>query len=99
MANNMAGVKNIVKAMAYWMLPRGIEDVLRRTWVANVSTISEEGLKAIRSNTKYKNIHTGRRCFILCNGESVATQDLAPLKYEIVFSVSQGYLLKQYDSI
>jgi hypothetical protein len=95
----MAGVKKIVNAMAYWMLPMGIQDVLRRMLAASVSTIRGEDLKAVHSNTKHKNIYSGRRCFILCNGESVATQDLSPLKHEIVFSVSQGYLLKQYELI
>lgn len=83
-----------------WLLPRGIQNLIRRMRAASISMIRGENLKeAIRCNVRHKNIYNGRRCFILCNGESVATQDLTPLKDEIVFSVSQGYLLKQYELI
>lgn len=42
-------------------------------------------------NISLKNKHYGDRCFILCNGPSINTQNLLPLKNEIVFSVSNGY--------
>ncbi len=42
-------------------------------------------------NISLKNKHYGERCFILCNGPSINTQNLLPLKSEIVFSVSNGY--------
>jgi len=42
-------------------------------------------------NISLKNKHDGERCFILCNGPSINTQNLLPLKSEIVFSVSNGY--------
>jgi hypothetical protein len=82
-----------------WLLPIGVQDLIQKIRASGDSAINEDDLKAIRSNSRHKNKYSGRRCFILCNGESVATQDLTPLKDEIVFSVSQGYLLKQYEVI
>lgn len=39
----------------------------------------------LKNNIKYKNIHTGRRCFIIGNGSSLKEQDLSPLSDEITF--------------
>ncbi|MBN8993275.1 MAG: hypothetical protein J0H42_33995 [Rhizobiales bacterium] len=50
-------------------------------------------------NVDLQNIHAGKRCFILCNGPSVKRQDIRPLKGEIVFSVSSGYLHPDYAEI
>lgn len=51
------------------------------------------------SNIKFKDLHKGQRCFILCNGPSVYKQNLIPLAGEIVFSVSNGYYHKDYGTI
>ena len=50
-------------------------------------------------NAALKNRHAGARAFILANGPSTLQQNLQPLKGEIVFSVSSGYLHPQYDEI
>ncbi|HSI43284.1 MAG TPA: hypothetical protein VK949_02995, partial [Methylotenera sp.] len=51
-------------------------------------------------NKSLKNIAEKKsRCFILCNGPSVKKQNLLPLKNELVFSVSSGYLHEQYSAI
>jgi hypothetical protein len=50
-------------------------------------------------NVDLHNIHSGKRCFILCNGPSVKRQNIRPLKDEIVFSVSSGYLHPDYTEI
>jgi hypothetical protein len=44
-------------------------------------------------------MHQKERCFILGNGPSIKKQDLLLLKNEIVFSVSSGYLHKDYLAI
>ena len=50
-------------------------------------------------NEKYRNIHKGKRCFILGNGPSLKTDDLALLKDEIVFTVNQAFRLDQFKAI
>ncbi len=42
-------------------------------------------------NSELRNVHAGRRCFVLCNGPSVLNQDLRLLEGELVISVSSGY--------
>jgi len=41
---------------------------------------------ALRENIKYKNIHKGKRCFILGSGHSILKQDLTKLRDEIVIT-------------
>jgi hypothetical protein len=50
-------------------------------------------------NAMLRSRHMGRRGFVLCNGPSVAQQNLLPLRDELVFSVSSGYLHPDYDRI
>jgi hypothetical protein len=53
----------------------------------------------LMKNAEFKNLHKGKRCFILCNGPSVKEQNLIDLKDEIVFSVSNGYKHEFYHEI
>jgi hypothetical protein len=53
----------------------------------------------LRANKALFNRHRGERCFVLCNGPSVKQQDIRPLKNEVVFSVSSGYLHPDYPDI
>jgi hypothetical protein len=55
--------------------------------------------EALSANKALFNRHRGERCFILCNGPSVKQQDIRPLKNEVVFSVSSGYLHPDYSEI
>jgi len=43
--------------------------------------------------TKYKNMYTGKRCFIICNGPSLKKLDLHLLRNEITFGMNRIYLL------
>ncbi|MBP3314128.1 MAG: DUF115 domain-containing protein [Oscillospiraceae bacterium] len=43
----------------------------------------------VQQNAKYKNIHAGKRCFIIGNGPSLKQQDLTLLKNEYVFTCNQ----------
>ena len=45
----------------------------------------------IPENQRLKNIHRGRRCFIIGNGPSLKSQDLVPLAGEITFAMN-GFL-------
>jgi tetratricopeptide (TPR) repeat protein len=42
----------------------------------------------LQKNRRFKNIHAGRRCFIIGNGPSTKLQDLKPLKDEITIAVN-----------
>ena len=53
----------------------------------------------LNRNKLLKNIHKGKRCFILCNGPSVNDQNLTALRNEIVISVSSGYNHNGYAEI
>jgi hypothetical protein len=53
----------------------------------------------LTSNRHLHDRHAGARCFILCNGPSVKEQNILPLKEEIVFSVSNGYLHSDYGAV
>lgn len=50
-------------------------------------------------NAALKCRHQGQRAFILCNGPTTLQQNLQPLAGELVFSVSSGYLHRDYDRI
>ena len=64
------------------------------------SSLTRPGeLRLIRGNKKYKNIHKGQRCFIIGNGPSLRTVDLAKLKDEITFTVNQIPRMKDFPKI
>ena len=48
-----------------------------------------EYLSYISSNSKYRNLYKGKRCFILGNGPSIQKIDFSLLKDEITFCVNQ----------
>ncbi|MCX6735941.1 MAG: hypothetical protein NTZ13_02560 [Candidatus Parcubacteria bacterium] len=58
---------------------------------------TEKDLK--EENTKYKDIHTGERCFILGTGPSIKNQDITLLRNEWTFAVAGFYLHPQYDLV
>ncbi len=55
------------------------------------SFLYPEEARILKYNKKYKNLHKGKRCFILGNGPSLKDQNLEALGKEIVFSVNQFY--------
>lgn len=55
------------------------------------SMSNKEESKLLDLNLEYKNIHQGKRCFILGNGPSMKMEDLSVLKDEYVFTVNQFY--------
>jgi Protein of unknown function DUF115. len=67
--------------------------------VQKLKKLEAELLALSNRNIRFKDIHKGKRCFILCNGPSIKKQNLLPLQSEIVFSVSSGYLHKDYSII
>ena len=55
--------------------------------------------KSFKRNSEFKNVHKGKRCFIIATGPSIASQNLLPLKNELCISVSQFYLHPGFSEI
>jgi len=91
-------MKNIAKAIAYWTLPAGFYGLLRgMSWKSYAFSAGHRSL--LKQNARFKDRYRGKRCFIVGNGPSVVKQDLLLLKNEHVFSVSNGYHHKDYQSV
>ncbi|MBQ6886194.1 MAG: DUF115 domain-containing protein [Lachnospiraceae bacterium] len=50
---------------------------------------NKEDSKILKNNIKYKNIHRGKRCFVLGNGPSLNYVDFEKLRDEYVFTVNE----------
>ena len=73
-------------------LPAGI------TWVGKRAIMAWHANKVCYpENQEYKDAHAGKTCYIVCNGPSIARQDLRKLAGNIVFSVSNGYRHEHYS--
>lgn len=55
--------------------------------------------KILSNNIALKDIHKGKRCFILGSGPSIKKQDLSPLKNEIVFALNNFYVHEEFSNI
>jgi len=84
--------------LLYWAIPPGFKGLIRRL----IQSLKEDEKLISRlcaPNIAYRNIHQGQRCFIVCSGPSVKKQNLLPLKNEITFFVSTGFLHPDYSAI
>lgn len=64
-----------------------------------VEIMRKEELKLISSNVIFKDIHKGKRCFIVGNGPSLKSLNLSVLKDKIVFTVNQSPRIKDFDKL
>lgn len=53
----------------------------------------------VAKNIELKDIHKGKRCFILGSGPSIKKEDLKPLKNEIVFALNNFYVHEDFTEI
>ncbi len=60
---------------------------------------TKEELNDRKKNIKYKDIHKGKRCFILGNGPSLRNVDLKLLKDEYVFTVNNFSQVENYREV
>lgn len=80
-------------------LPPGIRDILRSGWNAlkRVSQWPSVLLhpwrwESVRKLKHLKDIHRGKRCFVIGNGPSLKGMDLSPLEGEYTFGMNRVYL-------
>lgn len=97
-------LKSILKSLTYWTLPPGVKNTLVSIY-SKRSTNSDFDLeqaalkKLSEENSKFKNVHHGKRCFILATGPSIKNQDLRQLQSELCIAVSQFFLHKHIKII
>ena len=53
----------------------------------------------VAKNIELKDIHKGKRCFLLGSGPSIKKEDLKPLKNEIVFALNNFYVHEDFNEI
>lgn len=84
--------------LLYWAIPPGFKDLITRS-IQSLKKDEKLISRQCAPNIAYRNIHQGKRCFIVCSGPSVKKQNLLPLKNEITFFVSTGFLHPDYSTI
>jgi hypothetical protein len=89
--------KSVIKKLVYWVIPAGIEEILRR--VISKILMPGEIKREIKTNKGLRDLHMGERCFILATGPSIKQQDLSILKDELCISVGYFYLHKNFSQI
>ena len=75
------------------------EKILEKVWFYKYKKQNRELVSIIKKNQRFKNIHQGKRCFIIGNGPSLKEQDMSLLKDEIVFTVNKIAKSDFFDSI
>ena len=81
-------VKTLLKD---WIIPPGILRMvsgLRHQY----SLLRQNASAVLSANSRFHNIHAGKRCFVIGNGPSSNSQDLGLLENEITFSCNAFYL-------
>lgn len=66
-----------------WILPHGVQRLRERWGVKRYLRLSPEEKAVLSRNRKFQNLYSGKRCFIVGNGPSLAKQDLTPLQNEV----------------
>ncbi len=90
--------RSLRSVLARWCIPPGFRDLLLQS-AAALSPEQQHRARLSAANAKYRNKHQGERCFIVCSGPSVKQQNLLPLRNEITFFVSTGFLHPDYAAI
>ena len=84
-------IKNFIPKFI-WAFARNIWLVLQHALLAPSAYLHPKRRKSIARLSQYKNIHKGRRAFIIGNGPSIAKTDMSRLKGEITFGMNRVYL-------
>jgi hypothetical protein len=87
-----------IRRAADWVLPPRIFEVLTTFSPRKLAAISANQ-SAFAANRALQGRHNGERCFIVGNGPSLREQDVRPLANELVITVSNGFLHKDFAAI
>jgi hypothetical protein len=88
-------MKQTLKSFApqpLWQLARNMYDSIRRIPELPAAYLHPWRRESIKRLDALKNIHTGKRAFIIGNGPSLKQTDLSKLKNEITFGMNRIYL-------
>src|SRR4030042_5506293 len=66
-----------------WVVPPGYLLLRQKMAFNSPIRLTPEEAALLSRNTKFKNMYSGRRCFVIGNGPSLNKQDLSPLANEI----------------
>ena len=91
--------KKLIKQIAFWTLPLGVQRVAQSLISYNRNRLSQENSDVLKQNRKLRDIHKGKRCFILATGPSINAENLKPLKNEFCIAVSNFYLHPDFKLI
>lgn len=89
----------MIQKLKYWLIPQGWLDLKRKLIKKSESTTTSQPLFDSNDISQFKNIHKGKRCFILASGPSINNQDLSVLANEYCISVSQFFLHPKINEI
>jgi hypothetical protein len=92
----VSGWRDIAKRVAYWTVPPGFAESLRRQRAQCPTTAANPLLE---QNRELYNRHAGQRCFILATGSSIKQQDLKPLAAEHCIAVSNFFVHPDFKTI
>jgi hypothetical protein len=76
-----------------WNAARSLKDTLQRFPDLGPAYLHPWRRQSIRNLSALKDIHRGKRCFIIGNGPSLRQTDLSKLRGEFTFGVNRIYLL------
>ncbi len=82
------GAAIVLRRLGRYLIPPGVVESYRAVYSY---AIHRRYFPMLAKNSRFRDRHLGKRCFIVCNGPSINTQNLRALKGEIVISVSSGY--------
>lgn len=79
----------IGRFLARWLVPPGLRDAQRqlRSRMRERRTLARSR-ELLAPNAELRDRHAGQRCFVIGNGPSLASHDLAPLADEVTFAAS-----------
>lgn len=86
----------MIQKITNWFLPPVLTTLGRKIRFVFMNTRKRD---ICQGNSRFRGIYEGKRCFIVCNGPSINSQNLLPLNDDIVFSVSSGYHHRDYLQI
>jgi hypothetical protein len=97
----MSFLSNLKKVVKNWLVPPGYIVAFAKMTNHNPAGVSRtpEEKKLLGESKKLKDIHKGKRCFILGAGSSIKDQDIRKLAGEYVISVSNTYVHPDFSHI